>query len=492
MQASSGNDRAPAYRVSTVPPPLVALRNVNVHLAGHHALADVTWNLGSGEHWAFAGANGSGKSTLLRVICGRQWIDPDGGERTYTFDGIRRDAMAAAALIGFVAPEQQEHYVRLALPIDGRSVIASGFDETLYLHGELPPDRSAAVDAIVERLDLGAFARRRVRSLSFGQLRRLLIARALVRRPRVLVLDEFTNGLDAKARREVLAVLDGLADSVQMIFASHRYDDFIPAITHHATLRAGRIVERAAGPPRPAPPQARTHRGAGARARDAVPIVEIRSADVFRGSTHVLHQIDWSIRSGEHTAVTGPNGSGKSTFASLVAGTLAPAVGGEVLRHGQRAPFDLWRIKPEVAHISEEWQIAFEVNHTVEEVVLSGFASSVGLFHEPDAAQRERARAAIAELGLEALRERRFMQLSFGERRKVLIARSLVRAPALFILDEVWNGLDAGFRSLLETRLRALAGSGTTLVLIAHREDDLPALVERRFALDAGRLHRTR
>jgi molybdate transport system ATP-binding protein len=206
----------------------------------------------------------------------------------------------------------------------------------------------------------------------------------------------------------------------------------------------------------------------------------------------VLHEIDWSIRSGEHTAVTGPNGSGKSTFASLVAGTLAPAVGGEVLRHGERAPFDLWRIKPEVAHISEEWQIAFDVNHTVEEVVLSGFASSVGLFHEPDAAQRERARTAIAELGLEPLRERRFMQLSFGERRKVLIARSLVRAPALFILDEVWNGLDADFRALLETRLRALAAAGTTLLLIAHREDDLPALVERRFALDAGRLHRTR
>ena len=84
------------------------------------------------------------------------------------------------------------------------------------------------------------------------------------------------------------------------------------------------------------------------------------------------------------------------------------------------------------------------------------------------------------------------MQLSFGERRKVLIARSLVRAPALFILDEVWNGLDAGFRALLEARLRALAASGTTLVLIAHRDDDLPALVERRFTLDAGRLHRTR
>jgi len=73
-----------------------------------------------------------------------------------------------------------------------------------------------------------------------------------------------------------------------------------------------------------------------------------------------------------------------------------------------------------------------------------------------------------------------------------LIARSLVRPPALFILDEVWNGLDASFRTLLEAQVTQLAGSGTTLLLIAHHPDDLPALVERRFALDAGRLHRIR
>jgi len=107
---------------------------VNVTLDGHRALDDVSWSLNSGEHWAFVGANGSGKSTLLRVIRGQQWIDPDGGERAYGFDGVVRGAMTAGAYIGFVAPEQQERYKRLDLPIDGRSLIGSGFDDTLYLH----------------------------------------------------------------------------------------------------------------------------------------------------------------------------------------------------------------------------------------------------------------------------------------------------------------------------------------------------------------------
>lgn len=475
--------------------PLIDLRHVNVTLQGQRALEDVSWQLNPGEHWAFVGANGSGKSTLLRVIRGQQWIDPDGGERAYALRQAQGDtAITAMSLIGFVAPEQQERYVRLNLPIDGRSVIASGFDDTLYLHGGLSAERSAAVEAIIDRLDIGAFARRRVRSLSFGQLRRLLIARALVRRPRILVLDEFTNGLDGGARRDILQLLGTLAPEVQLILASHRFDDFVPAITHHATLRGGRIVERNAGRPQPpVRPSTRLRTGAAARARTPEPpIVEIRHADVFRGTTHVLRNIDWSIRAGEHTAITGANGSGKSTFASVVAGTLAPVYGGDVLRSGASGPFDVWHLKETIAHVSEEWQVAFEVNHSVEEVVLSGFASSVGLFHEPDADQRARAAALIDELGLASLRARPFMQLSFGERRKVLIARSLVRPPALFILDEIWNGLDASFRTLLETQVARLAGSGTTLLLIAHHQDDLPALIERRYALDAGRLHRVR
>ena len=133
-------------------------------------------------------------------------------------------------------------------------------------------------------------------------------------------------------------------------------------------------------------------------------------------------------------------------------------------------------------------QTVYTVNETVENVVLSGFASSVGLWNEPSAAEREIAAQLLARLDLEPLRERRFMGLSFGERRKVLIARSLVRPPALLILDEVWNGLDAHFRELLAALLAELTAGGTTLLLIAHHDEDIPALIVRRFTIEGGRL----
>ncbi len=470
--------------------PLIALRNVNVHLAGRLVLAGVDWALQPGQHWAFTGANGSGKSTLLHVIRGDQWIDPDGGERVYRFDGTARGAMAGTANIGLVSPEQHEHYVRLELPIAGRNVIESGFDDSLYVHRPLAGDEARAVDAVIDRLDLAAIAARPVRTLSFGQLRRLLIARALVRRPRVLALDEFTNGLDARSRAEVLALVDALASSVQLLIASHRDDDIVSAITHHAHLERGRIAASGAGRPplretRTAPTDAASPPPAHAASE---PLITIEHADVFRGATLVLPDLNWSIRRGEHTAIAGENGSGKSTLAAVIAGTLAPAFGGEIRRSGAGGPFDIWRIKETIAHVSEEWQIGYAVNHTVEEVVLSGFASSVGLFHEPGDDERARAAELIDALGLAHLRARPFMQLSFGERRKVLVARALVRRPVLLILDEVWNGLDAAFRAQLEVVLRELAAGGTTLVLIAHHAGDEPPFIVRRQHLAGGTL----
>jgi molybdate transport system ATP-binding protein len=479
------------------PRPLVSFSNVNLHLGGQHVLKDVNWELRAGEHWAFTGRNGSGKSTLLRVIRGDQWIDPDGGVRTYAFDGTpTRGVISARAQIGLVAPEQQEYYTRLALPITGRAVIASGLDDTTYLHRGLNASEAGAVDAIVERLHLQTFAAKRMRSLSTGQMRRLLIARALVRSPRILVLDEFTNGLDADARRGILTLLEELAGEVQLIFASHRHHDFIAAVSHRATMHEGRIGERTAGTSRFAPAASAAPADAAAPpapaepAAGATPIVSVHDASVYRGTTLVLEHVDWTISAGEHTAVFGPNGSGKSTFANLVAGTLHPTAEGEVRRFGRRGPFDLWRVKERVVHVSDDLQTVYTVNETVEGVILSGFASSVGLWHEPSDSERAVAARLIARLELGPLRDRRYLGLSFGERRKVLVARSLVRPPALLILDEIWNGLDAHFRELLAVLLAKLAADGTTLLLIAHHEEDLPDLIVRRFTIERGGLRK--
>jgi molybdate transport system ATP-binding protein len=476
--------------------PLISLDGINVHLGNRHVLKNVSWSLRAGEHWAFVGPNGSGKSTLLRVIAGTQWIDYDGAARRYSPDGVRIEAVARAATwIRHVSAEQYERYARLDLAITGRALIESGFDDSVYVAGALDERQRERVDELVEHFGLGGFDAQPLRELSSGQLRRLLIARALVREPRVLILDECTNGLDRPARREVLAFLDRLSAEVTLIVASHRRDDYPAAVTHTAVVRDGTVALSAGGPSerRPAHQAHPARRTAPPSDADAPVLVRFGHADVYRGDRLVLRDVNWELRRGQHTAIRGANGAGKTTFAGLIAGTIAPATGAEVVRFGRTEPFDIWTLKEKIAHVSDDLQTAYDRGETVEDVVASGFPASIGLFTTPTAEQRRAVSELVERIGLDNLCGRAFTKLSFGERRKILIARALVRRPAIFILDEIWNGLDADFRRALRLLLANMTASGTTLVAIAHDEDDdIVALTPRVCTIENGAVREER
>ena len=478
---------AEARNRRTMPRPLIELERVNVHLDGRRVLHDVSWALRSGQQWAIVGPNGSGKTTLLGVIRGDRWIDRDGGLRRYALDGIDQPVSAAAPHIGYISPELQERYTRLDLAFSGRVLVATGLHDAVYLPRGLDAAAAERVDAVLDRFGLDAIAARPVRELSFGQLRVLLVARALVRAPRVLVLDEFTNGLDRRTRRELLAFLERVAGTTHVVCASHRAGDLPETTNAHAVLSAGRIAAQGDGPPRSGRrPSAEPARSAASPADDE--LVAIRGADVYRGDTLVLRGIDWSLRRGEHTLIRGENGSGKSTFAELVAGTVQAAHGADVVRFGERGPFDLWELKRRIVHVSDALQTAYDMNPTAEDVVCSGYASSIGIMLGPDAAKRADAVALMHRLGLDELRARAFLGLSFGERRKVLIARGLVNRPEVLILDEIWSGLDEQFREMLRALLTELVVAGTTVIVISHHDDDLPAFVRRECVVAANRI----
>jgi molybdate transport system ATP-binding protein len=477
--------------------PLIALERINVHLDLRHVLHDVTWRLERGEQWAIVGSNGSGKTTLLKVIRGDQWIDRDGGERNYALDGTSESVRSAASRIGYVSPEQQEHISRLQLGFPGRDLVAAGLYDTLYLQGRLTADEEARVDALLDRFALQAIAARPLTALSFGELRRLLIARALVSAPPVLVLDEFTNGMDRRSRAVLLAFLEQVASETQIVCSSHRFDDLPATTTQHATVVEGRIVEVGAGRPtaRASHAARRSFAAAHPHPHPHEPgelLVAIHDADVYRGEygeTLVLQGIDWEIRRGEHTVIHGENGSGKSTFAGVLAGTLPAAYGARITRFGSEGPFDLWELKKRIVHVSDALQIAYDVSPLVETVIATGFAASIGTIEQkPDIEQLHAAEALLERLGLQKLAGRPFLALSFGERRKVLIARGLVRRPDLLILDEVWSGLDAAFRGVLSVLLDELVAAGTTVVMISHHDDDLPAFIRRSYHVEQGRL----
>ena len=217
-------------------------------------------------------------------------------------------------------------------------------------------------------------------------------------------------------------------------------------------------------------------------------LIEIQRADVFLGRRRALRNISLKILAGQHWAVLGPNGAGKSTLLKLIAGDLHPAVGGQVRRFEFTARNTLWELRRRIGQVSPELQSNYREPLTGAEVIASGFFSSVGLSSKPSRAQMRRVAALVAELGMEELAGKDARQMSYGEFRRVLLARALVHGPKLLICDEPFDGLDAAARTDFAAVLDRAATRGATLVVVTHHLDDLSACISHAVELKDGRI----
>ena len=521
--------------------PLVSLERASVTLGGAPVLSDVTLTLRAGDRWAVVGANGSGKSTLLRVLRGDQWLDhrlpgrrlfhaPDGEPQASPI-GVRE----RMALVG---PEAQDEYARAGLDLPVEAVIRSGLDGERYPVWPATPARTALVERAAVALGVAPLLRRPLLSLSRGEARRVLVARALAPGPEVLLLDEVCDGLDPAGREALLERIAALAGGgVTVVTATHRDEEVFPGVDRVVRLEGGRVVDdRAtevrstdarATAARPRDVRPADGRSAGARSADARPTdvrptdslptgarsTDAHPSDPGAGSGHasdarlvdrpvqfdllevtvlvegrpVLDRVTWSIRAGEAWGVTGPNGAGKSTLLRLLAGEEQPATGSiHRLDLGNRADAD--QVRRRVGLVSPELQTRHRFDAAGDAVVLSGFLGTVGLATSPSPAERRAAVAALHRLGLAHLRQRSFLSCSYGEQRLLLLARALVARPEALLLDEPFAGLSPEARGAVRDLLASLRRDGTTLVLVSHHEDELDGLVERRVRLAAGRL----
>ncbi|HEX7082104.1 MAG TPA: ATP-binding cassette domain-containing protein [Gammaproteobacteria bacterium] len=480
------------------PAPLVDLDGVDVDIDGTPILRSVDFRLEPGRHWGVVGANGSGKSTFLALIAGLRWPAPGRGTRTYDFGrGPARDAIDARREITLVGHELQDRYTRLEWNFPAEDVVLSGVFRTDVPRMEPTPAQTARVRALLDELALSHLADRPFLELSRGEQRRVLIARSLAFRPRVLLLDEPASGLDASARAALDAMLARVAEHVQLVIAAHAAEDLPDVVTHVLVLEHGRIAAsgprerpapaaaaRAAGGPAPRPARVdaaagRTAHGSGgatagpagaARAPSpgAPPLIDVRGADVWLGARRVLHGIDWQLRDGEHWLVKGPNGAGKSSFLRLLHGQHRPARGGTIRWPGLGDPASVWTLRRRVAWVSPELQAGYRYRATVRDAVGSGFDSSLGLVRRLRPDERERVEVLLGRFDLTALADRLLTELSYGQFRRVLLARALVHRPRVLLLDEPWEGLDRTTAALLAERLDECAAEGTQLVCASH------------------------
>jgi molybdate transport system ATP-binding protein len=494
----------------------IELHAVSVRRGDTWALRNISLRLNAGERWALIGGNGAGKTQLLKLLGTDVWPTPTGREtRTYSLGTRPVDLIAAKQRIAYIGAELQDKYVLYGWDLEVQDLVASGLHRTDLLLRPVTRGEGRRTAAILERCGLGHLGKRRFLSLSYGQKRLALLARALVQTPDWLLLDEFYNGLDADYRRRIDRILRQVRAAGQSwIASSHRAVDVPSGTQGLIELRGGRLrrvqllsgvdlarLARPAGesPPlrfaRTAVPQrggrfARAARDKSSAAKGVL-LLRIRGADLYVDYRVVLRDVNWDLHAGEHWAVFGANGTGKSSFLKMLYGDLSPALGGRVERAGfpRGTPIDSW--KRRVGYVSPELQTEYAANVTVSDLVASGRYASIGLSDVATAADQKSARHWLRYFALLSVAKRRPRELSYGQLRRALFARALAGDARILLLDEPLTGLDPRQRGAMKRLLEGLMKRGLTLIVAVHHPEDLPRGITHVLRLHKGRAYAT-
>jgi molybdate transport system ATP-binding protein len=228
--------------------------------------------------------------------------------------------------------------------------------------------------------------------------------------------------------------------------------------------------------------------------------IELRRLDLHRSGRHVLRAIDWSLRPGQRWVLVGANGAGKTQLLKILAGAIWPdpaTTGRQPWRYRWFGPSaggwltDMSEVLGEFAYLGPEKQdryARYEWNFPVVNLVATG-CDRVEIPDRPvTAGQARQAHRLLHLLGIESLAERRFLELSSGERRLVLLARALASRPRWLLLDETLTHLDAANQDRLLDWLASPDAGRRSWVLATHRRDHIPSTATHALVLARGRV----
>ncbi len=378
-----------------------------------------------GEHVALVGPNASGKSRLASAFAGRA------GAKFITF----RDSYGSYGDRNFF---MQQRWNLFTLENDAPSV------------GDRP-----------------------LVTLSSGELRKYQLRRALESGTKVLVIDNPYIGLDPQARKDLTRQLTELSATTTLVLVLSRVAEIPPFITHVVPVADGQMGEKV-------PLEAYL---------DAVlppAVIRMRGVTISYGERMILDALDWTVREGEHWALTGANGSGKSTLLSLICADNPRAYACDIELFGRPrgSGETIWDIKRNIGYVSPELHRAFQVDAPALDIVASGLFDTEGLFRHPSGEQYACARRWMAEFGIEDLAETPFLRLSSGQQRLCLVARAFVKDPRLYVLDEPLHGLDEPQRRRVKALLDRFCGApGKTLLMVTHYPEEYPACIDHSLTL---------
>ena len=478
---------------SAGPPALLELSGISKRFPGALALDGVDFDLRPGEVHALFGENGAGKSTLINIVAGI--FPPDSGEVRYRGERVSEFSPHRARAAG-ISPVFQEFSLVPDLTVEdnlflGRERSRFGVLDRLSMRAE--------AKAIISELGFDLPPGRRVRELSRAHQQMVEIAKALLTELRLLILDEPTASLTDAEASQLFALMDRLKRSgVGIIYVSHRIAEIRRLANRVTVLRDGRKIAtvQAAEVSDRALIELMTGRPVEALYPDIrhSPGEELLRVESLTLASGAVRDASFQVRAGEVVGIAGLVGCGKSELIRSIFG-LETQTAGTISCCG-RAMGDLtpWRaLQLGVCYFpSDRLSEGLAISRSIRENA-SMAALDCAEFAWGQVLRRGRERQVVRGI-LEKLRlrppdiERPVVNLSGGNRQKVVLARGMTRTVRVFLFDEPTVGIDVGAKFEVYALLKELAEAGAAVVLVSSELPEVMNLSHRLYVMHRARI----
>ena len=331
-------------------------------------------------------------------------------------------------------------------------------------------------ELIHEHFDIATENKVSLVTSSGGQQKKALLNYLLSAYPEYLVIDGVFDNLDIASQQQIVATLQQISSGVKIIQILNRKKDILPFITDVFSVKNKSLVEGWGE----AAPTASTHFTGTIPPpiheypMQQNPLVQFNNVNVSYNEVGIIKNINWQINKGEFWQLIGPNGSGKTTMLSMIYGNNPKAYGQNLILFGKRKGTgeSVWEIKEKIGYFSSAITQEFDRLDTLEQMIISGFNDSIGLYIHPTDLQIQRAAAWLQLLNMYEQRKQLFRNFSMAQQRLILIARAMVKHPPLLILDEPTAGIDDDSAALFTELVNKIAAESNTAILyVSHREE---------------------
>jgi ABC-type molybdenum transport system ATPase subunit/photorepair protein PhrA len=431
----------------------------------------ITLEIAATQRWAITGSR---KTDLLEILASKHISEPPLA-RQYPFLEHQFWPSQVTELIEFSnaqikAPHLSARYESLR----------EDLDSTLNQELLNVKNNQREVDMVLERFSLKGIEHRWIVGLSNGQGRRARLARAILRNPRLLLIDEPFAGLDPVSRKQTSQILESLPPHPHVVVGLRYQDEFPSWITHVAITDAngmpaqGTIAEiepmlegmRAAA-------KQRSIVIAKPKSEPSQPIFQLNDISVSYRGERIFSNLSWIVREGEKWHLRGDNGTGKSTLLSLLTADHPQSWNSSIVLFGkprETGKQSYFSINEKIGHASPEIHSLFPRNLTVKQALSTGFVVGSYLPLKKLSRQQE---ARIAELiekfGL--IDDAILGQLAVSEQKVVMFLRAVCKRPDLLILDEAFSAMT---EERIEQCKQYINQYDGTVIAVGHIEDEVP------------------